>query len=66
MVLLYLQLSKTLSTLRTVCWQGKTTVTFSDMMTGVRRAICKQWLFHTPDDRKAFSKLSRPLQDTIL
>jgi hypothetical protein len=65
-VLLYLQLPKTSRTLRAVFWQGKTTVTFSDMMTCVRRAICEQWLFHTPADRKAFSKLSRSLLDTIL
>ena len=57
-VLLYLQLPKTSRTLRAVFWKGKTTVTFSDMMTCVRRAICEQWFFHTPDDRKAFSKLS--------
>jgi hypothetical protein len=65
-VLLYLQLPKTSRTLRAVFWRGKTTVTFSDMMTCVRRAICEQWFFHTPDDRKAFSKLSRSLQETIL
>lgn len=65
-VLLYLQLPKRSRTLRAVFWQGKTTVTFSDMMTCVRRAIAEQWFFHTPADRQAFSKLSRPLQDTIL
>jgi hypothetical protein len=65
-VLLYLQLPKTSRTLRAVFWQGKTTVTFSAMMTCVRRAICAQWCFHTPADHKAFSKLSRSLQDTIL
>jgi hypothetical protein len=65
-VLLYRQLPKTSRTLRAVFWKGKTTVTFSDMMTCVRRAICEQWFFHTPDDRKAFSKLSRSLQETIL
>jgi hypothetical protein len=65
-VLLYLQLPKTSRTLRAVFWNGKTTVTFSDMMTCVRRAICEQWFFHTPDDREAFSKLSQSLQDTIL
>jgi hypothetical protein len=65
-VLLYLQLPKTSSTLRAVFWKGKATVTFSDMMTCVRRAIGEQWFFHTPDDRQAFSKLSRALQETIL
>jgi hypothetical protein len=65
-VLLYLQLAKTLRMLRAICWKGKPTVPFSDMMTWVRRAICAQWLFHTPDDRQVFSKLSRALQETIL
>jgi DDE superfamily endonuclease len=65
-ILLYLQLPKTSRTPRAVCWRGKTTVTFSDMMTCVRRAIAEQWFFHTPDDRQVFSKLSRSLQDTIL
>jgi hypothetical protein len=65
-VLLYLQLPKTLSTLRAVGWKGKATVTFSAMLTCVRRAVCEQWLFHPPDDPQAFSKLSRPLQETIL
>jgi hypothetical protein len=65
-VLLYLQLPKASRTPRAVFWEGKTMVTFSDMMTCVRRAIWEQWFFHTPDDREAFSKLSQSLQDTIL
>ena len=65
-VLLYLQLPETSRTPRAVFWKGKTTVTFSDMMTCVRRAIAEQWCFHTPEDRQACSKLSPSLQDTIL
>jgi hypothetical protein len=42
-VLLYLQLPKTSRTLGAVFWRGKSTVTFSDMMTCVRRALWKQW-----------------------
>jgi hypothetical protein len=41
-------------------------VTFSEMLMCVRRAIAEQWFVHTPDDRRAFSTLSRSLQDTIL
>jgi hypothetical protein len=37
-VLLYLQLLHPASTLSAVFWRGKSTVTFSDMMTCVRRA----------------------------
>jgi hypothetical protein len=65
-VLRYLQLPKTSRTLGTVFWRGKSTVTFSDMMTCVRRALWKQWCFQTQDDPKEFSKLSRSLQETIL
>jgi hypothetical protein len=65
-VRLYLQLPQTLRTLKVVSWKGNTTVTFSDMVTGVRRALGEPWLFHTPDDRQAFSTLSRALQETIL
>jgi hypothetical protein len=66
MVLLYLQLPKTSRSLGAVFWKGKSTVTFSDMITCVRRALWEQWCFHTPDDRQAFSKLSRSLQQTLL
>jgi hypothetical protein len=41
-------------------------VTFSDMMTCVRRALWEQWGFHTQADPQEFSKLSPSLQDTIL
>jgi hypothetical protein len=65
-VLLYLQLPKRSRTLRAVFWQGKTTVTFSDMMTCVRRVLWEQWCVHTQADPWAFSKLSQPLQEMIL
>jgi hypothetical protein len=64
-VLLYMQLPASARTRGAVVWQGKATVTFSDMMTCVRRAIWKPWLLQTPEDRQGFAKLSRPLQDTI-
>jgi hypothetical protein len=65
-VLLYLQLPRPSSTLRASFWQGKVTVTFSDMMTCVRRALWEQWYFHTQADAQAFSKLSLSLQEMIL
>jgi hypothetical protein len=65
-VLLYLQLPRPARTLRAVFWRGKSTVTFSDLMTCVRRAVWDQWCFHTQDDPQAFSKLSPPLQEMIL
>jgi DDE superfamily endonuclease len=65
-VLLYLQLPRSSSTVRTILWQGQSTVTFSDMMTCVRRTLWVQWCCHTPADAQEFSKLSPSLQDTIL
>ena len=65
-VLLYLQLPRSSSPRSTVSWKGKSTVTFSDMMTCVRRALWAQWCFHTQADPQEFAKLSRALQETIL
>jgi hypothetical protein len=65
-VLFYLQLPHPSSTLRAVWWQGKSTVTFSDMMTCVRRALWVHGCFHTQADAQEFSKLSPSLQETIL
>ena len=65
-VLLYVQLPASARMRGAVVWQGKSTVTFSDMMTCVRRAIWQLWLLPTPEDRQGFATLSRSLQDTIL
>jgi hypothetical protein len=65
-VLLYLRLPLPLQAPGAVCWRGKATVTFSDMMTCVRRAIWQQWFFHTQRVGKGFAKLSRALQAMIL
>jgi DDE superfamily endonuclease len=65
-VLLYEQLPEPARTRGAVVWQGKSTVTFSDMMTCVRQAIWKSWLLQSPEDREGFAKLSPALQDTIL
>jgi hypothetical protein len=65
-VLLYLQLPHPSTTLRAVFWRGKATVTFSDMITCVRRVLWEQWYFQTQSDAQEFSKLSPSLQDTIL
>jgi hypothetical protein len=64
--LLYLQLPGPSSPLRAVFWQGKSTVTFSDLMTCVRRVLWEQWGFQTQADPPEFSKLPRSLQETSL
>jgi Transposase DDE domain len=65
-VLLYLQLPHPSNTLHAVFWRGKSTVTFSDMMTCVRRALWEQWAFQTQAASQEFSKLSQSLQEIIL
>jgi hypothetical protein len=65
-VLLSLQLPKPSGTFGAAFWRGKSTVTFSDMITFVRRTLWKQWCFHAQDDLQGFSKLSRALQETLL
>jgi DDE superfamily endonuclease len=65
-VLLYLQLPDLLRLPIMVSWSGKSTTTFADMLTCVRRAIWQQWFFQTSLKAEPFSKLSRSLQETIL
>jgi hypothetical protein len=65
-VLIYLQLPDLLRSPISVSWRGKSTVTFADMITCVRRAIWQQWFFHTTTQTETFSKLPRSLQETIL
>jgi hypothetical protein len=57
-VLLSRQLPRPADTLRAVFWKGKSTVTFSDMMTCVRRALWQPWGFQTQTVSQEFSKLS--------
>ena len=64
-VLLSMPLPASARTRGAVVWQGKATVTFSDMMPCVRRAIWKSWLVQTPEERQGVATLSRSLQDTI-
>jgi DDE superfamily endonuclease len=65
-VVLYLPLPKPLQAPGVVGWRGKSTVTFSDMLSCVRRTVWQQWFFHTHRDGKGFSKLSPALQATLL
>jgi hypothetical protein len=65
-VLLYLQLPDLLHASGMILWKEKSTITFSDILMCVRRAIWKQWFFQTPRKPMQFSKLPRSLQETIL
>lgn len=51
--------------LRERSWAGKSTITFSDMITSVRHHLWLEWVFeHTPGGR-AVRKLSRPIRKLI-
>jgi DDE superfamily endonuclease len=65
-VLLYLPLPQAARTSGAVFWRGKSTVTFSDMLTCVRRALWAQWVFQTQAAAQECSKRSPSLQETIL
>ena len=65
-ILLYLQLPELLRSPHMVSWRGKSTISFADMITCVRRAIWQQWVFQTSMNTQSFSKLPRSLQETIL
>jgi hypothetical protein len=59
-VLRYLQRPDALHAPAVLSWHGKSTVTFSDMLVCVRRAIWQQWLCQTPTAPTAFSILPKP------
>lgn len=50
----------------TISWSGKTTVSFSDAMTTVRRWIWLHWVFETHHKSEVFRNLPRDFQKTIL
>jgi hypothetical protein len=62
----YLQLPDLLRLPMMVSWSGKSTTTFADMITCVRRAIWQQWGVQTSAKAELFSKLPKSLQETIL
>lgn len=51
---------------RAVTRRDKTAVTFADAITAVRRWLWVEWVFATPDHSRAFAKIPRRLQATLL
>ena len=47
-------------------WVGKQTVTFSDVMTLVRRDLWRRWIFETPAFRVLVRKLTPQQKNLIL
>ena len=64
-VLLYLQLPQRARAAH-VDWSGKKNVTFSDVITAVRRWLWLEWAFENHGDHQPFSKLSVPTQQLVL
>lgn len=47
-------------------WLGKDVVTFSDVITGLRRWLWRTWGFENPRNKRGFAKLPREFQETLL
>jgi hypothetical protein len=65
-VCLHSQLPKRYAEVRAVDWAGKQDVTFSDVITAVRRWLWVEWVFAIPGHREAFQKLTRPFRGLLL
>jgi len=65
-VLLYARLPSRWQKSPALLWQGKPTVTFSDVITRVRRWLWAEWVLETACPREPFSKLSTRFQSTVL
>ena len=64
-VLLYVWLPEKDRLAATVAWVGKSTVTFSDALTCVRRWLWREWVFETCGHTAAFSKLPPDFRDLV-
>lgn len=64
--LLYEQLPEEARAEPGVDWEGKTTVTFSDAITAVRRWLWAGWAFAKAGHGDTFTKLPEPLRRTLL
>ena len=60
------QLSSRWKSIEGIQWYGKSTVTFSDVITRVRCWFWAEWVFETPGKHHAFSKLPHRFRNTIL
>jgi hypothetical protein len=65
-VLLYVMLPTGKQAKIFVRWQGKSVVTFSDVITGLRRWLWVHWAFANMAKNKGFQKLSRSFRNMLL
>lgn len=49
-----------------VTWTGKSTVTFSDAITAVRRRLWSDWVFSQPAHSRALNEIPRPIRTLLL
>ena len=63
--LLYAWLPEKEQQAATIEWVGKSTVTFSDALTCVRRWLWREWVFETCGHAAAFAKLPAPFRDLL-
>jgi uncharacterized protein YerC len=64
-ILLYCLLPQSLQNKQRITWTGKTSITFSDVITSVRRWLWLEGVFATPTFREAISKLTQQEQNTL-
>ncbi len=64
-VLLYLNLPAKAKQKVAILWDGKQTLTFSDMIVAVRREIWIQWVFVKPNGINTLAKLSSKVREAI-
>lgn len=65
-VLFYCQLPKKFQEKFIIDWRGKSQISFSDMISWVRRIIWQYWVFEHPGNKGGISKLSLKFKNTIL
>lgn len=65
-VFLYVQLPARSRERKGIEWQGKTNVTFSDAVCGVRRWLWESWIFKTHGQHQAFKKMPPPFRQVLL
>ena len=65
-VLMYYQLPMSYHRKFYINWIGKSHITFSDIISCIRRLIWKHWVFKHPSNNVGFSKLPIKFQNNLL
>lgn len=65
-VLLYVKLPLGRRPCTFVKWRGKDVITFSDIISGLRRWLWRTWIFSTSTNRDSLGKFPQPIRETLL